>query len=107
MGTEVQRRVQAAMSGALPEGVGWVEGLARYGRALRSEYLAHRDGALCLLSDPNLAGSRSFIAADPDQVRIEDRTAADLFGARTDQGLDAGVVGLAAYDAGARAGHED
>ena len=65
--------------------------------------LAHRDGALCLLSDPNLAGSRSFIAADPDQVRIEDRTDADLFGALTDQGLDAGVVGLADYDAGARA----
>lgn len=64
--------------------------------------LAQRDGALCLLSDPNLAGSRSFVAADPDQVRIEDQTAARLFAPLSDRGLDAGVVGLAAYDAGAR-----
>ena len=69
--------------------------------------LAHRDGALCLLSDPGLPGSRSFVAADPDRVQIEDRRDAGLFDALSSTdvaaGFDAGVVGLAAYDAGARA----
>ena len=63
MGTEVQRRVQAAMIGALPEGVGWVEGLARYGRALRSEYLAHRDGAR------TFSGTR---LTDPEVLRAQE-----------------------------------
>lgn len=64
--------------------------------------LAGRDGALCLLSDPALPGSRSFIAAEPDQIRIEDQAKGSLFAALTEPGFNAGVVGLAAYDAGAR-----
>lgn len=44
MGTEVQRRVQAALAGVIP-GEGWRADLERYARALRAEYLVHRDGA--------------------------------------------------------------
>ncbi|MFT4211193.1 MAG: TetR/AcrR family transcriptional regulator C-terminal domain-containing protein [Microbacterium sp.] len=43
MGTEIQRRVQTAV-GLDPVG-DWRSGLARYARALRAEYLSHRDGA--------------------------------------------------------------
>ncbi|MFT4234826.1 MAG: TetR/AcrR family transcriptional regulator C-terminal domain-containing protein [Microbacterium sp.] len=44
MGTEIQRRVNAAFqaSGALLE---WPEAIGAYARALRTEYLKHRDGA--------------------------------------------------------------
>ncbi|MDB5421972.1 MAG: chloroperoxidase [Brevundimonas sp.] len=65
--------------------------------------LSGRDGALCLLSDPSLPGSRSFVAADPDEIRVQERIDADLFGALRETGFDAGVAGVAAYDAGARA----
>ena len=44
MGTEVARRVAADLAD-LPADVGWRERLTAYARALRREYLAHRDGA--------------------------------------------------------------
>lgn len=64
--------------------------------------LASCEGALCLLSDPNFAGSRSFVAADPDDVRIDDRVEGALFDDLKAEVFEAGVVGLASYDAGAR-----
>ena len=66
--------------------------------------VAHRDGALCLLSDGAHAGEeRSFIAAEPDWVQVADRIEGPLFAQLASRGLGRGVVGLAAYDAGARA----
>ena len=44
MGTEISRRVAAAMA-AEPATAGWRDGLAAYARVLRAEYLAHKDGA--------------------------------------------------------------
>jgi hypothetical protein len=44
MGTEIQRRVVTAVAEQRPSG-DLAEDLAVYARALRSEYLAHRDGA--------------------------------------------------------------
>lgn len=64
--------------------------------------LADRDGALCLLSDPSLPGSRSYVAAEPDGLTFEDLVSGGLFEALKGLGDPAGVVGLAAYDAGAR-----
>jgi para-aminobenzoate synthetase component 1 len=75
----------------------WVEPLAV------AAGLAGRDGALCLLSDPAVPASRSFVAADPDAVLVEDRVEGGLFEALNATGYEAGVVGLAGYDAGARA----
>ncbi len=63
--------------------------------------LAGRDGSLCLLSDPAIPASRSYVAAEPDQVRVGP-AGADLFAALRQPGFAEGVVGLAAYDAGAR-----
>ncbi|MGA0544528.1 anthranilate synthase component I family protein [Brevundimonas sp. VNH65] len=66
--------------------------------------LAHRDGALCLLSDGAHAGEqRSFIAAEPDWTHAADRIDGSLFADLDQPALARGVVGLAAYDAGARA----
>ena len=64
--------------------------------------LRHLDGPLALLSDGGALGRWSFVAAEPDHVYA---------GALPDGGLgplgaspfEAGVVGLIAYDAGARA----
>ncbi|CAN5402816.1 aminodeoxychorismate synthase, component I [soil metagenome] len=64
--------------------------------------VAMRDGALCLLSDPRIRGSRSFVAADPDRTIVLDRVEGALFEALRQPGWSRGVVGLAAYDAGAR-----
>jgi len=64
--------------------------------------LTGREGLLCLLSDPAVPGSRSFVAVDPDRVQVQDRVEGALFDGLGKGGLDAGVVGLAAYDAGAR-----
>ena len=64
--------------------------------------LARRDGALCLLSDPDVPASRSFVAADPDLVWIEDVAPGDLFALLREQAFATGVIGLASYDAGAR-----
>ncbi|GAA5033732.1 TetR/AcrR family transcriptional regulator C-terminal domain-containing protein [Microbacterium fluvii] len=43
MGTEIQRRVQAVVT--VEHAQDWADGLAGYARALRAEYLRHRDGA--------------------------------------------------------------
>ncbi len=66
--------------------------------------VAHRPGALCLLSDPMVPGSRSFIAADPDHVGVLERAPwGELFTPMKTIGWrGGGVVGLASYDAGAR-----
>ena len=65
--------------------------------------IADDDGALCLLSDPEVPGSRSFVAADPDRVLVVDISEGALFSPlRADDWLGGGVVGLASYDAGAR-----
>ncbi|CAN5118920.1 aminodeoxychorismate synthase, component I [soil metagenome] len=64
--------------------------------------LAARDGALCLLSDPAVPGSRSFVAADPDVMRVMERAEGPLFDSLNGAGFEAGVVGLVSYDAGAR-----
>ena len=62
MGTEVQRRVQAAIAG-LAAGTGWRDGLSAYARALRAEYLAHRDGAR------TFSGTR---LTDPEVLRAQE-----------------------------------
>ena len=59
--------------------------------------LRDRDGALALLSDGGPLGRRSFVAADPDWTGGEGGL--DLL--RT-PALSGGVIGLYAYDAGAR-----
>ncbi|WP_421729897.1 anthranilate synthase component I family protein [Brevundimonas sp.] len=66
--------------------------------------LAHREGALCLLSDAAISGARSFIAADPDQTWVGAVEAGRLFAALGDaaSGFGPGTIGLASYDAGAR-----
>lgn len=55
MGTEVQRRVVAALAGRTWSG-DWSDDLAAYADALRAEYRAHRDGARTfsgtLITDP-------------------------------------------------------
>jgi len=62
--------------------------------------LRHRDGALALLSDGGPLGRWSFVAADPDRVVIETvETGLDRL---RDRDFADGVVGLLAYDAGAR-----
>ena len=73
----------------------WVEPLAV------AAGLKDRDGALCLLSDGGPNGRYSYVAAEPDQVRVGPM-AADGLAAATGPGLDRGVVGLVAYDWGAR-----
>ncbi|QJU55684.1 TetR/AcrR family transcriptional regulator [Herbiconiux sp. KACC 21604] len=55
MGTEITRRVVAALTERTPDG-DWLHDLAAYGHALRDEYLLHRDGARTfsgtLITDP-------------------------------------------------------
>lgn len=57
MGTEVLRRVQASLRGAVPSG-SWLQDLDRYARVLHAEYLSHRDGARTFsgtrLTDPEV-----------------------------------------------------
>jgi len=65
--------------------------------------LRGREGLLALLSNGSALGRWSFVAAEPDRVHvgpIEPNGALDLL--RT-PGFAAGIVGLLAYDAGARA----
>lgn len=59
--------------------------------------LRHRDGALALLSDGGPLGRRSFVAADPDWTG-----GGDGLDRLRDPALSGGVIGLVAYDAGAR-----
>jgi len=65
--------------------------------------LAHRDGALCLLSDPRVPNSRSYVAVDPDLVTVTNTAPGQVFDALHDPRFAVGTIGLAAYDAGARA----
>jgi TetR/AcrR family transcriptional regulator, tetracycline repressor protein len=57
MGTEITRRVIGALR-AHPTSGDWLDDLADYAHALRSEYLAHRDGARTfsgtLITDPDV-----------------------------------------------------
>ncbi|HYC74606.1 anthranilate synthase component I family protein [Brevundimonas sp.] len=59
--------------------------------------LRHRDGALALLSDGGPLGRWSFVGADPDWTGGEGG-----LGLLREPALSRGVVGLHAYDAGAR-----
>ncbi len=62
--------------------------------------LRHRDGALALLSDGGPLGRWSYVAADPDLVRIDSLD--DSLNILRQPDFADGVVGLLAYDAGAR-----
>ncbi|ADK99963.1 anthranilate synthase component I family protein [Brevundimonas subvibrioides] len=64
--------------------------------------LAARDGALCLLSDGGPNGRVSWVGAEPDVAGIGPVDDADPFAALRQAGWDRHVIGLAAYDAGAR-----
>ncbi|MFC5344207.1 anthranilate synthase component I family protein [Brevundimonas staleyi] len=75
----------------------WVEPLAV------AAGLADREGALCLLSDGGPNGRRSYVACKPDQVVVERMTPERPFAALDAEGMNRFVVGLATYDAGARA----
>ena len=61
------------------------------------------DGALVLLSDGGPGGRWSHVAAEPDQVHVGAVEATAPFEALRDPAFGPGTVGLAAYDAGARA----
>lgn len=60
MGTEIQRRVQRSVGSGVTES--WPGALADYARALRNEYLRHRDGARTFsgtrLTDPEVLRSQ-------------------------------------------------
>lgn len=60
------------------------------------------DGVLALLSDGGPGGRWSHVATGPDRVLVGPVDDAAPFQALRDAALGAGVVGLAAYDAGAR-----
>lgn len=64
--------------------------------------LQNRDGALALLSDGGELGRRSFVAADPDWVG-SGSIGEDGLAPLRHPALATGVIGLLAYDAGARA----
>ena len=64
--------------------------------------LKDRDGALALITGGE-GGGRSWVAAEPDRIAVEDVVTGPLFAALAEPGLEAGVVGLACYDLGARA----
>lgn len=89
------------MTVRVARGLPWREPLAT------AAALAAREGALCLLSDGGPNGRYSYVACEPDRVVAESMPAERPFGALA--GLDPGrfVVGLAAYDAGARAATGD
>lgn len=62
--------------------------------------LAHRDGALALLSDGGPHGRWSWVGAEPDRVHVGTGGDGEAFGLLEDFGP--GSVGLASYDLGAR-----
>lgn len=62
--------------------------------------LRERDGALALISDGGPLGRWSFVAGDPDRVIVEPMEAG--LDRLRDPDFADGVVGLLAYDAGAR-----
>ena len=61
------------------------------------------DGALVLLSDGGPGGRWSHVAAEPDRIHVGAVEATAPFEALRDPAFGPGTVGLAAYDAGARA----
>jgi len=61
------------------------------------------DGTLALLSDGGPAGRWSHLGTAPDRIHVEAEAAPPLFAALRDGRFGPGTVGLAAYDAGARA----
>ncbi|MDP3803279.1 anthranilate synthase component I family protein [Brevundimonas sp.] len=64
--------------------------------------LKTRDGALALLSDGGGLGRWSFVAAEPDRVHVGPLSPGADLAVLRDPDFAAGVVGLLAYDAGAR-----
>ena len=66
MGTEIQRRIVAATR-RLPADATWQEQLRGYARAMRSVYLAHRDGAR------TFSGTR---LTDPEVLRDQEESLA-------------------------------
>jgi para-aminobenzoate synthetase component 1 len=64
--------------------------------------LRDRDGLLSLLSDGGVLGRRSFVAVDPDRVHVGALEDSGHLDALRDPEFTTGVVGLIAYDAGAR-----
>ncbi len=78
-----------------PRTLAWVEPLTV------AAGLKDRDGALCLLSDGGPNGRFSYVAADPDRVRAGP-LGPDSLVESLGHDLDRKVVGLIAYDWGAR-----
>lgn len=74
----------------------WVEPLAV------AAGLAHRDGALCLLSDGGPNGRFSHVACDPVESRVGRADPADPFGLFSSAGGARLRIGLVSYDMGAR-----
>ena len=64
--------------------------------------LRHREGPLALLSDGGVLGRRSFVAAEPDHTHVGPLGPGGGFGPLGSDPFVTGVVGLIAYDAGAR-----
>lgn len=64
--------------------------------------LRNRDGPLALLSDGGVLGRWSFVAAEPDNVHIGTTGSGRTLDLLRRPEFSAGVVGLLAYDAGAR-----
>ena len=84
------------MSARVVRSLDWIEPLAV------AAGLAHREGALCLLSDGGPNGRHSYVACEPDRFATERMEAGRPFAALDAEGMDRFVVGLATYDAGAR-----
>lgn len=64
--------------------------------------LRHREGPLALLSDGGVLGRRSFVAAEPDHIHIGPLGPEGGFLPLGADPFVTGVIGLIAYDAGAR-----
>jgi para-aminobenzoate synthetase component 1 len=64
--------------------------------------LRHREGPLALLSDGGVLGRWSFVAAEPDLIHVGPSGPGAALDILRRPDLAAGVVGLLAYDAGAR-----
>ena len=64
--------------------------------------LRHRQGPLALLSDGGVLGRRSFVAAEPDHIHVGPLGPEGGFAPLGAVPYVTGVVGLIAYDAGAR-----
>ena len=65
--------------------------------------LRNLDGPVALLSDGGVLGRWSFVAAEPDRVHTGPLGPDGRHDMLRDPGFAAGVIGLLAYDAGARA----